>query len=91
MRTLFWRPTFHGTKQSVRLLNGTSARYKLFSAMKSWLTVETDKTSNNNNNDGDDDDDLFSWTTWVSRYRKGKTSQNLNEARYDRVLGWQWH
>ena len=34
---------------------------------------------------------LFSWTTWVSRYQKGKTSLDLNEARDDGVLGWQWH
>jgi len=27
----------------------------------------------------------------VSRYQKGKTSQDLNEARNDGVLGWQWH
>ena len=26
---------------------------------------------------------LFSRTTWVSRYRKGKTSVDLNEARAD--------
>ena len=24
---------------------------------------------------------LFSWTTWVSRYQKGKTSLRLSEAR----------
>jgi len=30
---------------------------------------------------------LFSWTTWVSWYQKGKTSLDLNEARDDRVLG----
>jgi len=30
-------------------------------------------------------------TTWVSWYQKGKTSLDLNEARYDGVLGWQWH
>jgi len=29
---------------------------------------------------------LFSRTTWVSRYQKGKTSLHLNEARYDGVL-----
>ena len=34
---------------------------------------------------------LFSGTTWVSRYQKGKTSLDLNEARDDGVLGWQWH
>ena len=34
---------------------------------------------------------LFSRTTWVSRYQKGETSLNLNEVRYDGVLGWQWH
>ena len=34
---------------------------------------------------------LFSTTTWVSRYQKGKTSLDLNEARDDGVLGWQWH
>jgi len=34
---------------------------------------------------------LFSGTTWVSRYEKGKTSRDLNEARDDGVLGWQWH
>ena len=31
--------------------------------------------------------DLFSRTTWVSRYQKGKTSLYLNEARDDGVLG----
>jgi len=31
---------------------------------------------------------LFSRTTWVSRYQKGKTSLDLNEARDDGVLGW---
>jgi len=30
---------------------------------------------------------LFSRTTWVSQYQKGKTSLYLNEARDDRVLG----
>jgi len=30
---------------------------------------------------------LFSRTTWVSRYKKGKTSQDLNEAEDDEVLG----
>ena len=34
---------------------------------------------------------LFSRTTWVSRYQKGETSLNLNEVRYDGVLGWPWH
>ena len=36
---------------------------------------------------------VFSRTTWISRswYQKGKTSLDLNEARDDRVLGWQWH
>ena len=29
---------------------------------------------------------LFSRKTWVSRYQKGKTSLDLNEARYDGVL-----
>jgi len=33
-------------------------------------------------------DGLFSRTTWVSRYQKGKTSLDLNDARDDRVLGW---
>jgi len=32
----------------------------------------------------------ISRTTWVSRYLKG-TSLDLNEARDDGVLGWQWH
>jgi len=36
-------------------------------------------------------DGLFSRTTWVSQYQKGKTSLDLNEARYDGVLDWQWH
>jgi len=30
---------------------------------------------------------LYSRTTWVSRYQKGKTSLELNEAREDGVLG----
>jgi len=30
---------------------------------------------------------LFSCTTWVSQYQKGKTSLDLNEARDDGVLG----
>jgi len=34
---------------------------------------------------------LFSRTTWISQYQKGKTSVDLSEARYDLVLGWQWH
>jgi len=33
---------------------------------------------------------LFSRTSWVSQYQKGKTSLDLNEARDDRVLGRQW-
>jgi len=33
----------------------------------------------------------FSRTTWISRYQKGKTSLDLNEARDDEVLGRQWH
>jgi len=34
---------------------------------------------------------LFPRTTWVSRYRKGKTNLDLNAAKNDRVLGRQWH
>jgi len=34
---------------------------------------------------------LFPKTTCVSRYQKGKTSLDLNEARENGVLGWQWH
>jgi len=34
---------------------------------------------------------FFSRTTWVSLYQKGKTSQDLKEARDDGVWGWQWH
>ena len=34
---------------------------------------------------------LFSTTTWVIRYRKDKTSLDLNEARDYGGLGWQWH
>ena len=34
---------------------------------------------------------LFSRTTWVSQYQKGKTSLDLNEARDDEVSEWQWH
>jgi len=34
---------------------------------------------------------FFSWTTWASWYQKGKTSLDLNEARNDEALGWQWH
>ena len=30
---------------------------------------------------------LFSRTTWVSRYQKGKNSPDLNEARYGEILG----
>jgi len=30
---------------------------------------------------------LFSRTTWISWYQKGKTSLDLNEARDDVVLG----
>ena len=30
-------------------------------------------------------------TTLVSPYQKGKTSLDLNEARDDGVLGWQWY
>ena len=33
----------------------------------------------------------FSRTTWVSRYQRGRTSLDLNEARDDGVSGWQWH
>jgi len=34
---------------------------------------------------------LFSRATRVSRYQKVKTSLDLDEARDDGVLGWQWH
>ena len=34
---------------------------------------------------------LFSRTSWVSLYQKGKTSLDLDEARDDGALGWQWH
>ena len=34
---------------------------------------------------------LVSMTTWVSRHQKAKTSLDLNEARGDGVLRWQWH
>jgi len=33
---------------------------------------------------------LFSGTAWVSRYQKGKTSLDLNEAEYDGGLWYQW-
>ena len=32
---------------------------------------------------------LFSRTTWLSRYQKGKPGLNLNKARADVALGWQ--
>ena len=34
---------------------------------------------------------LFSRTTWVSWYQKGRPSLDLNEARDDGIWGWQWH
>jgi len=34
---------------------------------------------------------LFSRTTWVSWYQKGKTSLDLNEARDDAGFGMRWH
>jgi len=34
---------------------------------------------------------LFSRTTWVSWYHKGKTSLDLNDTRDDEVCGRQWH
>ena len=34
---------------------------------------------------------LFSWTTWVSRCQKGKTSLDLSDTRDGGVLRWQWH
>ena len=34
---------------------------------------------------------LFSRTTWVSQYRKGTTSLDLNEARDNGIWGWQRH
>ena len=34
---------------------------------------------------------LFSHVNLVSWYQIGKTSVDLFEARYDGVLGWQWH
>jgi len=34
---------------------------------------------------------LFSRTTWLSRYQKGKTSLDLNEARDDGGFGMEWH
>ena len=34
---------------------------------------------------------LFSRTTRVSQYQKGKSSPDLNEARDDGVYRWQWH
>jgi len=34
---------------------------------------------------------LLPRTTGVSRYQKGKTSLDSNEARDDGVWGWQWH
>jgi len=34
--------------------------------------------------------DLFSKTSWVSWYQKGKTSQDFNEARDDMVFGMPW-
>jgi len=34
---------------------------------------------------------LFSGTAWVSRYQKGKTSLDLNEAEYDWAGGGLWY
>ena len=34
---------------------------------------------------------LFSRKTWVSGYKKGETSLDLNEAKDDGVFGWQCH
>ena len=34
---------------------------------------------------------LFSRTAWISRYRKGKTRLDLNEAKDGGVWGMQWH
>ena len=36
-------------------------------------------------------DGLFSKTTWVSQYQKGKSTLDFNEARDDGSLGWLWH
>ena len=55
---------------------------QLTQAQHSALTVMTTTTTSVS---------LFSTTVWVSRYRKGETSLDLNEARVDGVLGWQWH
>ena len=33
----------------------------------------------------------ISRTTWVSRYQKGTTSLNSNEAEMMGFWGWQWH
>ena len=45
---------------------------------------------NNNNNHYHTRLTASSRTTWVSRYQKCITSQDLNEARDDGVWGWQW-
>jgi len=34
---------------------------------------------------------LFSRTTWISRYQKGKNGLDLNDARDNGLSGWQWH
>ena len=36
-------------------------------------------------------DGLFSRTTWVNRYRENNNNVDLNKARGDGALGWQWH
>jgi len=34
---------------------------------------------------------LFSWRIWANWYQKSKISLDLNVAKDDGVLGWQWH
>jgi len=77
----------------VKLVNTLSVSLFLFMAHSSWvywvlflldiLSVHTTTLHPFNG--------LFSRTTWVSRYQKSKTSQDLSETRDDGVLGWQWH
>ena len=68
-------------RQREQFLNGTSAHYRLFSAIKLEVTKSSETERDTFNGP-------FSGTTRVSRYQKGKTNLDFTEARDSE---WQWH
>ena len=78
-----WGTVRHLANMTEWFVHGGNAAVKLL-----WLLVIINATKTTTTTTATT---ITTGTTWVSRYQKGKTSLELNEARDYGVLGWQWH